>query len=480
MNASARDMVARLWGLCHILRDDGITYHQYVSELSSLLFLEMAEEVGVEHLLPVGSRWRDLRSCADGDRLPRYRAMLARLASADDLRVRQIFHRASTSLRRSENLDALVRAIDELDWYSVRAERLGDMYEGLLQKNAAETKSGAGQYFTPRPLIECMVSLVRPRPGEVIQDPALGTGGFLTAAGRYIARSAPAGERVVAPRLVGVELVPEVHRLAVMNLMLHRVEGEVLLGDALSEIGSGLAPADVILTNPPFGTKRGGAPSARSDLTLATANKQLAFLEHIYRGLRPGGRAAVVVPDSVLRSGGVGRKMRVELMHRCDLHTILRLPTGIFYAKGIKTNVLFFTRGHADRDQTERVWIYDMRTGMPTFGKRTPLTREHFADFETCHGGDEYGRGPRTDQGRDGRLRCLSRADIARRGDDLDVTWAATSAETMASPPSAEAIADEILDLLRAATDEISALRQVLVGSRPTTGAIPPTPGDPS
>src|SRR5690606_2356464 len=222
-----------------------------------------------------------------------------------------------------------------------------DMYEGLLERNASETKSGAGQYFTPRPLIDCMVALINPQPGEVIQDPALGTGGFLIAADRYITANT---EDLFALKtaqqkfqkfdaFMGMELVPDVHRLAMMNLMLHGIEGYISLADTLSPAGADLPKADVIMTNPPFGTKKGGGRPTRDDFIFPTSNKQLAFLEHVYRGLKPGGRAAVVVPDNVLFEDNTGREIRADLMGKCNLHTILRLPTGIFYAQGVKTNV---------------------------------------------------------------------------------------------------------------------------------------------
>src|SRR5690606_22398068 len=229
--------------------------------------------------------------------------------------------------------------------------------EGLLQKNATETKSGAGQYFTPRPLIESMVHLMKPKHNEVIQDPAAGTGGFLINAFVHIKRdtndlfdlSEAEQNFVMKKAFHGVELVPDTQRLGLMNCMLHGLEGVIQLGNSLGADGENLPKADLILTNPPFGTKRGGGLPTRTDFTYPTSNKQLAFLQHIYRGLKPGGRAAVVLPDNVLFEGNVGRQIREDLMNKCDLHTILRLPTGIFYAQGVKTNVLFFTRGKTDK-----------------------------------------------------------------------------------------------------------------------------------
>src|SRR5690606_6435159 len=208
-----------------------------------------------------------------------------------------------------------------------------------------------------------------------------------------------------------------------MNCMLHGLEGVIQLGNSLGADGENLPKADLILTNPPFGTKRGGGLPTRTDFTYPTSNKQLAFLQHIYRGLKPGGRAAVVLPDNVLFEGNVGRQIREDLMNKCDLHTILRLPTGIFYAQGVKTNVLFFTRGRTDKDNTKNVWVYDLRANMPSFGKKTPLTREHFAQFEKAFGKDPLGKAKRKDEGEEGRFRCFSREYVRERGDSLDISW---------------------------------------------------------
>ena len=214
----------------------------------------------------------------------------------------------------------------------------------------------------------------------------------------------------------GIELVPETHRLALMNAMLHGIEGRILQADALSTEGKQFKDYDVVLTNPPFGTKRGGERPTRDDLTHPTSNKQLNFLQMIYRSLRTNGkaRAAVVLPDNVLFADGDGQKVRADLMNKCNLHTILRLPTGIFYAQGVKTNVLFFTRGQKDKGNTKDIWIYDMRSNMPSFGKRTPLTTDHFQDFMKAYGDDPYGKAKRTDQGEKGRFRCFTRAEIAK------------------------------------------------------------------
>jgi type I restriction enzyme M protein len=428
------DIVAKLWNLCNILKDDGVTYHQYVTELTYLLFLKMAQEIGVEKDIPAGYRWSDLESKAAPERLAHYKYTLIHLGTEGSRLVQEIFANASSFIKKPTTLSTLVSEIDKLDWYSARREGLGDLYEGLLEKNANEKKSGAGQYFTPRALIDSMVAVMQPTLDDVIQDPAAGTGGFLIAAHHYLKKhndfdALTEAQQRKLRRLTfyGMEHVQDTHRLALMNLMLHDIDGGISYGDTLSPEGAALPEATLILTNPPFGTKKGGGLPTRDDFTFPTSNKQFCFLQHIYRALKPGGRAAVVLPDNVLFEGNVGKQIRADLMDKCNLHTILRLPTGIFYAQGVKTNVLFFTRGHSDKGNTKAVWIYDLRANMPQYGKRTVLTREHFADFEAAYGCDPL-VGPaalaqRQDTGELGRFRQYTRAAIAERGDGLDISW---------------------------------------------------------
>ena len=393
---TTRDIVAKLWNLCHVLRDDGITYSDYVTELTFLLFLKMLAETGHEERLPAGYRWAGLDQREGLDQLEHYRQLLLDLgnpAKTKDHLVLSIFTDAQTKLRKPTNLKSLTDAIDKLDWFSASEEGLGKLYEGLLEKNAAEKKSGAGQYFTLRPLIDCIVRLVKPQPGEVVQDPAAGTGGFLVATDRYIKDRTDDLYKLSEAQaffqrhnaFVGIELVPDTHRLCLMNLMLHGIESQVENGDSLSPDGERLGKADIILTNPPFGTKKGGGRPTRSDfsVTADTSNKQLAFVEHVVRALKPGGRAAFVAPDNVLFEDGVGRRLRTWMMDLCNVHTILRLPTGIFYAIGVKTNVVFITRGKTDRANTKGVWVYDLRANMDSFGKTRPLALER-NPFRLC------------------------------------------------------------------------------------------------
>lgn len=503
MNANA--IVQKLWRLCTVLRKDGITYQQYVTELTYLLFLKMMAERNRETgSLPIGMRWIDLVQANGLAKIELYRKTLVTLgavstrlgkddvlalppgdeASAEERKryadarplpkmVQEIFDNASTFIREPQNLTTLVTAIDELDWFSEERDQFGDLYEGLLQKNAEETKRGAGQYFTPRPLISVLVRLMQPKPGEVIQDPAAGTGGFLIAADRYM-RARTDGYFALSPKeqefqkhqaFRGMENVPGTLRLLLMNLYLHDLDSDhVDLGDTLSDKGTGLGRANLILTNPPFGPA--GGPPTRQDLsvTATVSSYQLPFVEHCIRALQPGGRAAIVVPDNVLFEDGRGKALRQMMMDWCDLHTILRLPTGIFYAQGVKTNVIFLTRGKTETSSTKAAWIYDLRAQMPKFGKTTPLTEAHFEGFEQAFGNDPFGseRGP--DEGEAGRWRKFSREEIAARGDNLDVSWLREEeeeAEEGLTEP--DDIAAAILGHLQAATLEIEALMAELV-----------------
>jgi type I restriction enzyme M protein len=543
------DIVQKLWNLCDVLRDDGINYSDYVTELVLLLFIKMVHEnteAGIlkKHPLPEGCRWTDLSGKSGVNLLNDYKAILLALSTGkrneadpnepgktievtvhEDPLISAIYADAQTRLREPRHLEQIIKRFDEIkDWYSATKDGLGDLYEGLLEKNAAETKSGAGQYFTPRALINSMVRCLSPQIREIIQDPAAGTAGFLVAADQYMreqtddymALNAKDAEFQRKKAFVGVELVPNTRRLALMNCLLHGMEGDkegvVHLGNALGMVGQSLAKADIILANPPFGTAKGGEASiTRDDLTYKTSNKQLAFLQHIYRNLKPGGRAAVVLPDNVLFEAGVGTEVRRDLMNKCNLHTILRLPTGIFYAQGVKTNVLFFTKGSAkDKLQieacTENVWVYDLRTNMPSFGKRTPFGEQHLKPFEAVYAPDSATKGEppvgaclqaishpsdrkegeysfnaenitlsedakQTDenQGVDDRLvhsrwRCFTRDWIAdHKGDSLDIAWLKDSDSVdAANLPEPEVLAGEAMSELVQALGELDGLMREL------------------
>ena len=479
MSTATPDIVAKLWNLCNVLKDGGVTFHEYVIELTYLLFLKMAKETLVESQIPVGYRWDDLTNTAAPEQLAFYKGLLNYLASHGSTLVREIFADASSSIKKPSTLSTLVSDIDKLGWYSARKEDFGDVYEGLLEKNANEKKAGAGQYFTPRALIDSMVQVMRPTLDDIIQDPAAGTGGFLIAANRYIREHGDLNNwtekqkrKYQANTFYGMEHVLDTHRLALMNLMLHGIDSDpqgagILYGDTLSPQGAALPKATLMLTNPPFGSKKGGGLPERPDFAFPTSNKQFCFLQHIYLGLKPGGRAAVVIPDNVLFENNVGKQIRADLMDKCNLHTILRLPSGIFYAQGVKTNVLFFTRGKNDRGNTKEVWVYDLRANSPQFGKRTSLTRSYFAEFEAAFGDDPLGSdtslAKRVDNGETGRFRRFSRDWIAERGDNLDIAWLKDDRDNDTGElPEPAVLAQEAIGELEAALAELRGILQEL------------------
>lgn len=432
-----QEIVAKLWNLCNVLRDDGITYHQYVTELTYILFLKMAKETGAESQIPEEYRWNSLTSSSGIELKKHYKKLLNHLGENCAGRIREIYQGSATNIDEPKNLEKIIKTIDGLDWYSAKEEGLGNLYEGLLEKNANEKKSGAGQYFTPRVLIDIMTKLVKPQPGEKCNDPACGTFGFMIAASQYVKDQtddffdldADTAKFEREEAFTGCELVHDTHRLALMNAMLHDIEGDIVLGDTLSNTGKGLSGYDVVLTNPPFGTKKGGERATRDDFTYPTSNKQLNFLQHIYRSLKKTGnaRAAVVLPDNVLFADGDGERIRKDLMEKCNLHTILRLPTGIFYAQGVKTNVLFFTRGQTDTGNTKEIWIYDLRSEMPSFGKTNPLKHSHFDEFVECYKDADLSARTETysEENPNGRWRRFSYEEdiLARDKTSLDITW---------------------------------------------------------
>lgn len=506
---STHDLVAKLWNLCNLLRDDGVTYHEYINELTFLVFLKMAKETDSEDgrtendktkkleegeerkqpNIPEGYRWHNLVAYNSATRLEEYKKLLIHLGSHGSTITQAIFNNASTFIRKPTTLDSLVTEIDKLDWYSAKTEGLGDMYEGLLEINATEKKSGAGQYFTPRVLINAMVELMKPTLDDVIVDPTAGTGGFLISAHHYInehnniqALDEKAYKKYQHETFYGMELVSDTHRLAMMNLMLHDLAVDeqnagILFGDTLSNEGKALDSGTLLLANPPFGTKQGGGVPTRDDLVHYTSNKQLAFLHLMYHKLlEPGGRTAVVLPDNVLFEGSTGKTIRQDLMHKCNLHTILRLPTGIFYAAGVKTNVLFFDKPqdpNQDKNNTKNVWVYDMRSNMPQFGKRTPFTKKHFEEFFDAVGHDltqvdEGARHAFIKKHADGselgdvdtcRLRCFSREEVAAKDDSLDLAWIRDdSVEDSANLPEPDVLITEALDEMAAAMNELRAI----------------------
>jgi len=422
---NTNEIVSKLWNLCNVLRDDGITYHQYVTELTYILFLKMAKERDVEKNIPEEYHWEKLVEKQGIELKNFYRQLLLDLGTNSKGRIKEIYTNANSNIDEPKNLEKIIKSIDQLDWYSAKEEGLGNLYEGLLEKNANEKKSGAGQYFTPRPLINVMVKLIDPKAGEKCNDPAAGTFGFMIAADQHIKNKTSdlfdlnekEQEFQKKEAFTGCELVQETHRLALMNAMLHDIESDIYLGDTLTNLGTKMKNFDVVLTNPPFGTKKGGERASRDDLTFLTSNKQLNFLQHIYRSLKKNGkaRAAVVLPDNVLFQDGDGQKIREDLMDKCNLHTILRLPTGIFYAQGVKTNVLFFERGITEENNTDKVWFYDLRTNMKNFGKRNLLNENHFEGFIKAYSAEDR---KKVD---DERFNVFTREEIKEKNNSLDL-----------------------------------------------------------
>ncbi len=483
---STQDIVQKLWNLCNILRDDGITYHQYVTELTYILFLKMIYETGTEKKLIdavqkldeeqkkqfealVKYSWENLTKLEGLELKKYYNALLTELGSAPLNEISRIYVKAVSSIDEPRNLKKIITEINKLDWYDAKNEGLGDLYEGLLQKNADEKKSGAGQYFTPRVLIDVMAELIAPELGEKCFDPACGTFGFMIAAYRIATKGRSFYELTdtevnqIEHSFGGVELVPDAHRLALMNAYLHNVSADIECMDSLSSNAKKFKEFDVVLTNPPFGTKKGGERPTRDDISFRTSNKQLNFLQVIYRSLKANGKArcAVVLPDNVLFVGGDGTSVRRELMNFCNVHTILRLPTGIFYAQGVKTNVLFFTRGTTEKGNTKEIAYYDLRTNQDGFGKTRPLRKSDF---------DEFMEGYRDPSKRTGeRWSKFTREEIEKEHDDsLDLGLLRDDSvkdydelpDPIESGEEAIAQLEEAADLLRSVVRELKALQK--------------------
>ncbi len=461
------DVVQKLWGFCNTLKHDGMHYGDYIEQLTYLLFLKLADEKGLA--VPKSFSWATLLERSGTDLTDHYQATLNKLGKEKEL-LGDIFAGALSKFREPVNLKKLILLINETEWAEIDVDLKAEIYEGLLQKYAAEQK-GAGQYFTPREAIRSIVRCVRPDLGVAadytIHDPACGTAGFLIVAAEWNlkSRSKPLARdeqrRLKHGTLSGGELVLETRRLALMNLYLHGIEGEIHYGDSIAE-GAGDHLYDCILTNPPFGTKGGGEVPNRDDFTVSTSNKQLNFIQHVLTILKPGGRAAMVLPDNVLFEDHAGRDVRQLLMTDCRLHTILRLPVGMFtpYSAGVKANVLFFDKGW----KTDAVWIYDLRTNTEKITKRNGLTEKYFADFEKCYFGarsaDSSTVGGAIGKRRETeRWRRFTREEIAAREDNLDIFW--LKDDTLEDPddlPEPEDLVGEAVTKLATALDALNEL----------------------
>ncbi|MGC9521801.1 MAG: N-6 DNA methylase [Anaerolineae bacterium] len=494
MTEQPATIVQRLWNYCNVLRDDGVSYGDYVEQLTYLLFLKMdAEQVevfGKSSAIPEAYSWESLRRLEGTALENHYREVLFQLGQGAGL-IPVIFRKAQNRIQDPAKLRRLIMLIDEETWTGLDMDVKGEIYEGLLEKNAQDTKSGAGQYFTPRPLIQAMVDVMRPEPGTRICDPAAGTGGFLIAAHDYISKHYQLNrfqqEHLAHKALHGWEIVDNTARLCVMNLYLHGVgvngEGDsarspVHVDDALrSHPGEYF---DMVLTNPPFGKKssvtyiteegeikRESQTVVRQDFWTSTSNKQLNFVQHVRSILEINGRAAVVVPDNVLFEGGAGETVRRRLLQECDVHTLLRLPTGIFYAQGVKANVLFFDRRAGGAEAaTQRLWIYDLRTNEHFTLKQHPLTREDLDDFVACYHPENRHERMATwsEENPDGRWRAFSYEELtARDKANVDIFWIRDeSLEETANLPEPDVLAAEIVEDLEAALEQFRAIAEDL------------------
>jgi type I restriction enzyme M protein len=497
MNTSA--IVQKLWNYCNVLRDDGMSYGDYVEQLTFLLFLKMADErskppYSQPSPIPAKYAWPTLVA-RDGDELfDHYRHVLEKLGAEKGM-LGLIFGKAQNKFQDPAKLRrVIVDLIGKEDWSSMSADVKGDAYEGLLEKNAQDLKSGAGQYFTPRALIRAMVDAIAPKPGELICDPACGTGGFLFLAHNYIVGhhsnlTRDEKRKLKESAFRGWELVQSTARLCAMNLMLHGIGSEKSVPIAVAH-ALAADPGerfDVVLTNPPFGKKsstmivgENGRVSTEKDLVeredfwATTSNKQLNFLQHVKTLLKPHGRCAIVVPDNVLFEGGAGETVRRKLMHECEVHTLLRLPTGLFYAQGVKANVLFFDKKPASETPwTKQLWIYDLRTNKHFTLKTDPLKREDLDEFvKLYNSANRHKRAPSWGESApDGRWRVYSYAElIARDKASLDIFWLKDEslAESDNLPPP-DVIAQEIVEDLEAALEQFREISADL-GVKETSG----------
>lgn len=474
--------VQKLWNYCNVLRDDGVSYGDYVEQLTYLLFLKMDDEQTKPPFnrlskIPKNLNWESLLK-KDGDELEvHYRHILGSLGKEKGM-IGVIFRKAQNKIQDPAKLKRLVMLIEgEETWMGMGIDVKGAIYEGLLQKNAEDTKSGAGQYFTPRALIKSMVQVIRPKPGETICDPACGTGGFLLASHDLISKYPLDVEQKQFLRegtFHGWDIVDSVVRLCTMNLYLHGIGGEespIITDDALaSDPGNRF---DIVLTNPPFGKKssitivngegkieKESLTYQRNDFWATTSNKQLNFLQHVKTLLKINGRAAIVVPDNVLFEGGAGETVRKRLLQQCEVHTLLRLPTGIFYAQGVKANVLFFDKRPAsEKPWTEKLWIYDLRTNLHFTLKTNTLQYEDLKDFIKCYNPENKHERKETD-----RFKAFTYEDIMKRDKtNLDIFWLKDeSLGDSENLPNPKILALEIAEDLESALEEFKRIYEVL------------------
>ena len=490
---NAAPIISRVWSFCTTLRDDGVGYGDYLEQLTYLIFLKMADEYAKAPYyrdvgIPAQFNWQSLKSKRGAELEGHYVTLLRELGTRTGM-LGPIFTKAQNKIQDPAKLYRLIDMVDGTEWVTMGSDIKGDIYEGLLEKNAEDTKSGAGQYFTPRALIRAMVECARPEPGKRIADPACGTGGFFLAAYDFITN--PANFHLDRKQKLflkheafhGNEIVANTRRLCLMNLFLHNI-GEIDGGAPVSTNDALVADSgqrfDYVLANPPFGKKSSmtftndegeqktdSLTYNRQDFWATTSNKQLNFVQHIRTMLKTDGRAAVVVPDNVLFEGGAGETIRKNLLHNTDLHTILRLPTGVFYAQGVKANVIFFDNREASPEPwTKQVWYYDYRTNIHHTLKKKPMRYEDLLDFVKCYNPRNRHRRKATwdeNEAPDGRWRSYSYEDLTGRDKtSLDIFWLKDKGLTdLDSLPEPDELAAEIIESLESGLDSF---RQVLAG----------------
>jgi len=489
---TTESIVSKVWSFCHTLRDDGVGYGDYLEQLTYLIFLKMADEyakppynrdVGV----PKKYNWASLRALKGAELQDHYIETLQKLGTEKGM-LGQIFTKGQNKIQDPAKLARVIEMVNDTEWTVLDADVKGDIYEGILERNAEDTKSGAGQYFTPRALIAAMVECVAPEPGKTIADPACGTGGFFLSAYDYLVKHHSLNKQEKAFLKTGTfhgnEIVPGTRRLCLMNLFLHNIgeiDGESLVSPTDALVMQPSKTVDYVLANPPFGKKssmtftneegeqeKDELTYNRQDFWATTSNKQLNFLQHIRSMLKTTGQAAVVLPDNVLFEGGAGETVRRKLLETCDLHTILRLPTGIFYAQGVKANVLFFDNRPAGKSvATKEVWYYDYRTNIHHTLKRNPLRLENLRDFIDCYRpGNRHKRKPTWDAEKnpDGRWRKFTYDELAARDKtSLDIFWLKDdSLADLDNLPEPADLAEEIIENLESGLASFRAVAAAL------------------
>lgn len=491
-NENTSAIISKVWSMCNPLRDAGVSYGDYLEQLTYLIFLKMDDEFSKPPFkrasgIPEGFRWQDIKNLKGSELEEKYKDILEKLSGQSGI-IGKIFSKATNKINNATILFKVVQMIDKENWSAMSSDVKGEIYEGLLQKNAEDIKSGAGQYFTPRPVIRAMVKCLHPEPNKTIADPCCGSGGFFLAAHDYISKNYNLDKDqklfLKNETFYGNELVATTFKMCLMNLYLHNIGDiysdkiPVQQGDSLLQLPSWRV--DYVLTNPPFGkkssisfTNEDGEEEEedlvynRSDFWATSSNKQLNFVQHINSILNNSGKAAVVVPDNVLFEGGAGEVVRSKLLRTTDFHTILRLPTGIFYKPGVKANVIFFDKKPAsDKIQTKEIWIYDFRTNIHFTLKQNPLTDEALDDFVKCYNPtNRYERKETwSEKNPEGRWRKFSYDEIAKRDkQSLDIFWLKDKSLTdLDNLPKPEILASEIIENLQSALDSFEELKSKL------------------